>query len=387
MMVDVGTSILQDPEQPVSFTAKAQGRPPPSLPQLSFAERQTRLTGPRPNLEPVLEGSTNSFGTEERPKQTQCVDPVLAARPRRLSRLGLGPQRRQQAQSALPQTDTQSLSQQARRGSREESMVLAEVQTNVIVGAGSGWSGAGGASPLTEPQVRNEVGFMTELAGHLSKRYSRSARSVGITVHHGICMFLAGSFEAAYTVSISALPSQLQPATNKRNLVLLQRHLETALGVPASRGFVRFIATAEECCGWDGRTAAEATAERAARHVGQVDASKAQQRRSVTVIPTRRGGQGHGTDEGAIPALSARRPWQDRSGPAGGEGQRCGGGEAADDASSRGGSQTKRVRNRRSLIEVMRHKYGRRGGETRTETASVDSEKSRDAERREPGAT
>jgi hypothetical protein len=71
----------------------------------------------------------------------------------------------------------------------------------------------------------------------------------------------AGSFKPAYSLSIHALPSQIQTVTNKRNMLLLQAHLETTLRVPASRGVVRFVGVSEECMGSGGKTVAGVLAE------------------------------------------------------------------------------------------------------------------------------
>jgi hypothetical protein len=49
-------------------------------------------------------------------------------------------------------------------------------------------------------------------------------------------MFWGGSFDPAYVMSVSALPSQLQPTTNRRNAALIQRHMEETLGVRPARG-------------------------------------------------------------------------------------------------------------------------------------------------------
>lgn len=69
-------------------------------------------------------------------------------------------------------------------------------------------------------------------------------------------MFFAGSFEPAYIIAIHALPSLVQTVTNKRNLVLVQRHLEEKLRIPVSRGLVRFVGVPEECLGSGGKTVA-----------------------------------------------------------------------------------------------------------------------------------
>ena len=53
-------------------------------------------------------------------------------------------------------------------------------------------------------------------------------------------------------LSVWAPPSQLLPATNKRNAALLQRDMELAIGVGAARGVVRFVGVREEDVAWGG---------------------------------------------------------------------------------------------------------------------------------------
>ncbi|KAI3337615.1 Tautomerase/MIF [Xylariaceae sp. AK1471] len=117
-----------------------------------------------------------------------------------------------------------------------EAMVTAELKTNVI--------------------IRDEFTFITDLAYHLSNRYQRPMSSINITLHHGICMLFAGTFEPACTLTIHAIPSLLQPVTNKRNAVLIQQHLHETLGVLSTRGYVRFEATPEENVAIGGKTLA-----------------------------------------------------------------------------------------------------------------------------------
>lgn len=69
-------------------------------------------------------------------------------------------------------------------------------------------------------------------------------------------MLFGGTFDPAYVMSVFALPSQLQPTTNKRNAALIQKHMEEAIGVTPSRGFLRFIPTLEEHTAWNGKTLA-----------------------------------------------------------------------------------------------------------------------------------
>ncbi|KAK0711263.1 Tautomerase/MIF superfamily, partial [Lasiosphaeris hirsuta] len=119
---------------------------------------------------------------------------------------------------------------------RGDAMVMAEVKTNVI--------------------ISDEFSFITELSYHLSTRYQRPVSSIVVTLHHGACMFFGGSFDAAYAMTIFALPSQLLPTTNKRNAALIQRHMEEGLGVPPSRGLLRFVPTEEEHLACNGKTMA-----------------------------------------------------------------------------------------------------------------------------------
>jgi hypothetical protein len=59
-------------------------------------------------------------------------------------------------------------------------------------------------------------------------------------------MLFGGTFDPAYTMTITALQSQLKPATNKRNTALLQKTMKDALGVPPERGILKFLPISEE---------------------------------------------------------------------------------------------------------------------------------------------
>ena len=65
-----------------------------------------------------------------------------------------------------------------------------------------------------------------------------------------------GTFDPNYFVTIHALPSQVQPTTNKRNAALIQKYLEESLRVRPSHGFTRFVATAPENMSHGGTTLA-----------------------------------------------------------------------------------------------------------------------------------
>jgi hypothetical protein len=128
-----------------------------------------------------------------------------------------------------------------------EAMVIAELKTNVI--------------------IRDEFAFITDLANHLSNRYQRPMSSINVTLHHGVCMLFAGTLEPACTLTIHALPSLVQPATNRRNAVLIQQHLHETLGVVSTRGYVRFEASPEENVALGGKTLAAEVEELSSRNV------------------------------------------------------------------------------------------------------------------------
>ncbi|KAI0023131.1 Tautomerase/MIF [Xylariomycetidae sp. FL0641] len=117
---------------------------------------------------------------------------------------------------------------------QNEAMVMAELKTNVI--------------------ITDEFSFITDLSYHLSNRYHRPISSIAVTLNHGCCMLFGGSFEAAYTLTIHALPDLVQPATNRRNTALIQRHLQESLGAVPARGWIHFVPTPEENVAIGGKT-------------------------------------------------------------------------------------------------------------------------------------
>lgn len=96
--------------------------------------------------------------------------------------------------------------------------------------------------------------FITDLSYTLSSRYARPDSSICVSITHSACLLFGGSFEPAYTMTITALPSLVQPTTNKRNAALIQKSMEDVLGVPPQRGLIRFVPVAEENLAINGRT-------------------------------------------------------------------------------------------------------------------------------------
>lgn len=96
--------------------------------------------------------------------------------------------------------------------------------------------------------------FLEDFSQHLSQRYQRPTTSIFITLDHSACLLLAGTFDSAYILTITALPSQIQPVTNKRNTALVQAFMNDSLGVSHDRGVVRFVGIGEEYLGTNGMT-------------------------------------------------------------------------------------------------------------------------------------
>ncbi|OCK81618.1 hypothetical protein K432DRAFT_295092 [Lepidopterella palustris CBS 459.81] len=122
----------------------------------------------------------------------------------------------------------------ARERVTKDSPVIAELRTNVI--------------------IKDEYTLVTDLSYHLSTRYQRPESSIMITVNHSACLLLGGSFEPAYILTVTALPVQIQPTTNKRNAALIQSFMSDSLGVTPDRGIIKFQTIPEENMAINGRT-------------------------------------------------------------------------------------------------------------------------------------
>ncbi|KAK7534945.1 Tautomerase/MIF superfamily [Phyllosticta citribraziliensis] len=116
----------------------------------------------------------------------------------------------------------------------KDSPVVAELKTNVI--------------------IKDEYTLVTDLSSQLSQRFQRPEASIMISLQHSTCLLLSGSFEPAYVLSITTVPSLVQPVTNKRNAALLQQFLDEILNVTPERGVIRFHPLEESNLATNGRT-------------------------------------------------------------------------------------------------------------------------------------
>ncbi|KAK1750777.1 Tautomerase/MIF superfamily [Echria macrotheca] len=236
--------------------------------KLSFADRKAKKENTPPAV--LVEGGRSMRNIERPP-------PGDAPRRDGKSRAKTDLQRKRSAidffGDAFGVGESNSAAKERVRG---DAIVTAEVKTNVI--------------------ISDEFTFITELSYHLSTRYQRPVSSIVVTLHHGACMFFGGSFDAAYIMSIFALPSQLQPTTNKRNAALIQKHMEEALGVMPERGLLRFVPTPEENTAHKGKTMA-----------GEID--ELERMCSSPAPPTEVGGSGMRTGRKlSVKSLASFRP-------------------------------------------------------------------------------
>ncbi|KAH8890905.1 Tautomerase/MIF [Thozetella sp. PMI_491] len=201
--------------------------PSPKFTKLSFAERKAVMS--RPSTSHIVEGDRLLRDIDRGAPGDPAMD---KSRRKSLSRPDVSKRRSTFFEDAFSYKENNPIKERV----RSESTVLAEIKTNVI--------------------VSDEFTFLTELSYHLSTRYQRPVSSVVVSLQHGACMLYAGTFEPAYVMAISALPSQLLPATNKRNAALVQKHMEEAIGVKPERGLLRFIPTGEENVATNGKTMA-----------------------------------------------------------------------------------------------------------------------------------
>lgn len=103
-------------------------------------------------------------------------------------------------------------------------------------------------------QVKDEFALVTGLSHHLSICHQTAEEPITIDLHHSACVLLGGSFEPAYIMTVTALPTQLKPTTNNHNAALLQTFMAKALNVLPERGIIRFVPILAEHLASNGKT-------------------------------------------------------------------------------------------------------------------------------------
>ncbi len=74
----------------------------------------------------------------------------------------------------------------------------------------------------------------------IAKRYGHAEEAVCLSLEHSSCMIMGGTFDGTYVLTITSV-SMISPTCNKRNAALLSEWFKNNLGVPAERGYVRFV--------------------------------------------------------------------------------------------------------------------------------------------------
>ena len=181
------------------------------------------------------------------------------------------------------------------------------------------------------------------------------------------------SYNPAYLMTISALPSLLQPVTNKRNAALLAKELSDILGVAPDRGCIIFRPVVEECFARGGMTvigeieemervmAEEGRNSGGARRSGEKGLGTPGRGRKKKSMRSLRGGK----EENGYPAMPVAPSMPEDQRMANGEQARMGGGKRYEDEE---GDQmplperkfergAKKVSKRKSFINAVFRKY------------------------------
>ena len=84
--------------------------------------------------------------------------------------------------------------------------------------------------------------------------FQAPGESIVIELHHSVALLLGGSFDPAYLLTITALPTQLQPTPNMYNASVIQDFMAKAISVPPDRGIIKFMPIQAEDLGVNGTT-------------------------------------------------------------------------------------------------------------------------------------
>ncbi|PNP45013.1 hypothetical protein TGAMA5MH_03428 [Trichoderma gamsii] len=199
---------------------------------------------------------------------------------------------------------------------------------------------------LVYAEVEDEQHFLITFSHQLAARYNRYPSSTVVSLLHSQCLFFGGSSHPAYILTITALPSEVQPATNKRNTAVLQKHMETILCIPPPRGMVRFVPATEECLAWGCKTVAGRISDAVAKDrevASEGEGSKSHERRILKSLSLRR-------SPASITPPSTQPPTPSR------HGQEAGGSAAARIESTEkpeGEENAKVIKKKKSIIHTL----------------------------------
>ena len=104
-------------------------------------------------------------------------------------------------------------------------------------------------------QLDCEHDFLLDCSFRLSEMYQRPESSIMVIVTSEVQMFLGGSADPAYHVTVTALSAEIAPTKNKRSTHLIQEFMYDTLHIAPHRGVVRFEAVPDYSLAINGVTA------------------------------------------------------------------------------------------------------------------------------------
>ncbi|KAI9741793.1 MAG: hypothetical protein M1834_000179 [Cirrosporium novae-zelandiae] len=102
--------------------------------------------------------------------------------------------------------------------------------------------------------IENEANATSGLCEGLAKCFHREVKDIMLLLEHSACIGFNGLHNPSYLMTITALPSELQPTMNKRYAVTVSTLLLELLGAPKSHGVIRFVHAAAENYAYNGAT-------------------------------------------------------------------------------------------------------------------------------------
>lgn len=126
-----------------------------------------------------------------------------------------------------------------------DSMIVAELCLNCLVDlVKSALQPMANVGQIEDEEKQRN--FLADFLMTLGEVYQRPTNNIMITTVTNAHIMLAGSTEAAYLLTITALPFEIVPIKNQRTITIVQEHLSEALLIPSSRGVIKFHAIREE---------------------------------------------------------------------------------------------------------------------------------------------
>ncbi|KAF2032044.1 Tautomerase/MIF [Setomelanomma holmii] len=192
-----------------------------ALPQLKLSQVSSMADLASNKLSTTSPASSDGDQQSLSPKSAQISTPVSRFS-RTPSSIGLQFRRKSVAQkrSTVRSPVKSGFDEAQQEGVMRSAPVVAEIRTNVV--------------------IQDEYTFVTEFTARLSKRFRVPRESVTLELQHSTCLLFNGSFEPAYLLTITALPSESRRRSNMENAMVMQDFLAKTMMVSPDRGIVSF---------------------------------------------------------------------------------------------------------------------------------------------------